>query len=454
VVAKIRAQLEFLFSDANLAKDRYLRRQLAASGGEECVPFAVLARFYRIAALSQNAAIIQVRGACFLVAPVHCKFAHSAHLSLQRAAQTSSALRLSDDGTKVGRATPYVPQPPDAADAATIYVDNLPLHSHHDWLRQHFAAYGRVAHVSMPRFRSTRHRFKGFAFVEYESVAGAETAVAAYAQAAASAAAAAGAPDTGTGAAAASAPPYAAPAAAGPRSAAAAAAFDDEAAAGAGAGAGIGRGASGGEASSSVAHDAWGRDEPDTMEATATATAAAAAAQDVVDAVEDVPDPHEALADDPRFADSEDESSSDADDDDERFAPDTTAAAAGSETGSRGNKRRRRESADAGGSVDRGSWERSSLLDAPSSAAAASRPALMRVMLKRTWMQLKEAALAARRAHTQVRNLAPALPLPSADVVSRSSAAGVTYTPGVLVRLSDVPADISFRRLRDICQVR
>src|SRR4051794_31350110 len=89
---------------------------------------------------------------------------------LQRAAQTSSFLRLGDDAIRVGRATPFVPQPSDAADASTVYVDNLPLHSHHDSLRDYFSRYGRVTFVSMPRFRGTR-RFKGFAFVEYDSPA-------------------------------------------------------------------------------------------------------------------------------------------------------------------------------------------------------------------------------------------------------------------------------------------
>lgn len=148
----LRAHIEWLFSDANLHKDRFLL-SLVEGSADGTVALSRLATFYRVAALSRSIP------------------------TLSRALTESRFLALSPDGLRVGRREPYVAQPDAAHDACTVYVERLPLHSHHASIGTYFARYGPVVHVSMPRFRVSR-RFKGFAFVQFATPAAARAAVA------------------------------------------------------------------------------------------------------------------------------------------------------------------------------------------------------------------------------------------------------------------------------------
>lgn len=51
-------------------------------------------------------------------------------------------------------------------DECTLYVERLPLHADHAWLKGVFSRYGRVVYVSLPRYRHN-NRIKGFAFIEF-----------------------------------------------------------------------------------------------------------------------------------------------------------------------------------------------------------------------------------------------------------------------------------------------
>ncbi len=63
-------------------------------------------------------------------------------------------------------------------EACTIYVENVPRGANNDDLRAHFAKFGDVSYVSLPRFKNGT--VKGFAFVEFNTSATAEAALSSY----------------------------------------------------------------------------------------------------------------------------------------------------------------------------------------------------------------------------------------------------------------------------------
>lgn len=54
--------------------------------------------------------------------------------------------------------------------------EGLPPSTDHDWISQCFSSCGKVAYVSLPRYRTTGD-IKGFAFVEFETPAEAAKAI-------------------------------------------------------------------------------------------------------------------------------------------------------------------------------------------------------------------------------------------------------------------------------------
>lgn len=137
--AAIRKQMEFYFSDANLNKDRFLSSLIKQ---DPYIDLSVFIRFNKIRELTTSPE------------------------KLAKALQGSTMLALSEDGTKVRRITPIVKK--ENVDECTIYVQNLPSDTDHETLITVFSQYGKVAYVSVPRYKSNK-KIKGFAFVEFET---------------------------------------------------------------------------------------------------------------------------------------------------------------------------------------------------------------------------------------------------------------------------------------------
>lgn len=90
---------------------------------------------------------------------------------IAKALERSTVLKVSEDGTKVCRSTPFNKK--ENIDECTVYVQNLPLHADHDWLTLVFSNYGPVVYVSIPRYKNNK-KIKGFAFVEFDTPLGAK----------------------------------------------------------------------------------------------------------------------------------------------------------------------------------------------------------------------------------------------------------------------------------------
>ncbi|XP_046436699.1 la-related protein 7 [Neodiprion fabricii] len=136
--AAIRKQMEFYFGDANLSKDRFLGNLIKQ---DPYVDLQIFLRFNKIRALTTD--INQI----------------------VKALQKSEMLSVSEDGSKVCRITPI--RRKDNVDECSIYVQRLPLNADHEWLSNVFSQYGKVAYVSIPRYKSNK-RIKGFAFIEFD----------------------------------------------------------------------------------------------------------------------------------------------------------------------------------------------------------------------------------------------------------------------------------------------
>ncbi|XP_065094031.1 la-related protein 7 [Ochlerotatus camptorhynchus] len=134
----IRSQMEFYFSNANLTKDRYLGQRIKS---DPFIPLEEFLKFNRIKQLTDNIEDIAT------------------------ALKNSELLQLSDDRSKVRRTTEPTERP--NCEQCTIYVESLPPKADHDWVRNVFSAYGKVAYVSLPKFKYSK-KIKEFGFVEFE----------------------------------------------------------------------------------------------------------------------------------------------------------------------------------------------------------------------------------------------------------------------------------------------
>ncbi|XP_043286533.1 la-related protein 7 [Venturia canescens] len=141
--ALILKQMEFYFSDANLSKDRFLGTLIKS---DPYVDLDVFLRFNKIRILTDDVNRVA------------------------KAIKNSTILSLSEDGTKVCRTTPINPR--ENCEACTVYVQGLPPDATHEWLTSLFSKYGPIAYISIPRYKNTS-KIKGFAFVEFDKVEGA-----------------------------------------------------------------------------------------------------------------------------------------------------------------------------------------------------------------------------------------------------------------------------------------
>ncbi|XP_063822985.1 la-related protein 7-like [Ostrinia nubilalis] len=130
-------QMEFYFSDANLMKDRYLSDLVK---NDPFVPLETFLKFNKIRSMSTDIT------------------------DIVKAMKNSTFLEMSEDKQKVKRKTPILPYD---ADIRTVYVESIPGTASLDWLEKVFSDFGRVAYISLPKFKNTQ-RIKGYAFIEFD----------------------------------------------------------------------------------------------------------------------------------------------------------------------------------------------------------------------------------------------------------------------------------------------
>ncbi|XP_064615511.1 la-related protein 7-like [Liolophura sinensis] len=148
ILTKIRGQMEFYFSDANLQKDRFLKRKMDESD-DKLIDLEIFLTFNRILALTTEMDV------------------------LRKALSKSTFLQLNEAKTKVKRTIPF--KEAKDVDDRTVYVECLPLGVDHDWLKMVFSSCGKVLYVSLPKYQSSGDP-KGFAFVEFDTVESAQKA--------------------------------------------------------------------------------------------------------------------------------------------------------------------------------------------------------------------------------------------------------------------------------------
>ncbi|GFT17358.1 la-related protein 7 [Nephila pilipes] len=136
---KIREQMEFYFSDSNLAKDSFLYN-LLEKDPEGYVELENFRSFNKIKELTDDVAIIA------------------------EAVSKSNILQVSVDKTKIKRVLPF--EEMKDFDACTLYVEKLPPYADQKWIRDVFERFGRVNHINIPHFNIS-NKIKGFAFVEF-----------------------------------------------------------------------------------------------------------------------------------------------------------------------------------------------------------------------------------------------------------------------------------------------
>ncbi|XP_020686314.1 la-related protein 6B isoform X1 [Dendrobium catenatum] len=168
VVQKITKQVEYYFSDANLATTEHLMRFISKDP-DGFVPISVVASFKKIKALVHN------------------------NFLLANALRTSSKLVISDDGKKVRRLQPFTEADVEELQSRIVVAENLPEDHSYQNLMKIFSAAGSVKTIrtcypqtpngtTAPTNRSSKLDMlfcnKLHAFVEYETVEDAERAVA------------------------------------------------------------------------------------------------------------------------------------------------------------------------------------------------------------------------------------------------------------------------------------
>ncbi|CAH2300741.1 la-related 7 [Pelobates cultripes] len=142
LLADIAKQVDFWFSDVNLHKDRFMREQIEKTR-DGYIDISLLASFNKMKKLSTDVKLIA------------------------RAIKNSSVVELNLECTKIRRRLPLGEKPQDI-DCRTVYVELLPKNVNHGWIERVFGKCGTVVYISIPRYKSTGDT-KGFAFIEFET---------------------------------------------------------------------------------------------------------------------------------------------------------------------------------------------------------------------------------------------------------------------------------------------
>ncbi|KAL6899612.1 hypothetical protein ACP4OV_006270 [Aristida adscensionis] len=150
-------QVEFYFSDSNLPRDKFLRETVEQSE-DGLVSLALICSFSRMKThLGLDAAVKQET------------MPEDTVLAVAEVLRRSSVLRVSEDGTKVGRATELLK--PDEiieqVDSRTIAASPLPYNVKLEDVQSFFAQYAKVNSVRLPRHIANKKHFCGTALVEF-----------------------------------------------------------------------------------------------------------------------------------------------------------------------------------------------------------------------------------------------------------------------------------------------
>ena len=139
-------QIEFYLSDANIRQDKFIKQLLKDDNDKlqdrKFIALDAFMKFNRIKQLTSDVENVKI------------------------ALADSKVVELSEDETSVRRKFPI--NNDKDVDACTIYVEKLPDAVDHDWLGDLFSSFGRVDHVSLPRFKNNK-QIMGFAFVEFDN---------------------------------------------------------------------------------------------------------------------------------------------------------------------------------------------------------------------------------------------------------------------------------------------
>mmetsp|Transcript_91878 Transcript_91878/g.260119 ORF Transcript_91878/g.260119 Transcript_91878/m.260119 type:complete len:820 (-) Transcript_91878:119-2578(-) len=149
---RVRRQVDFYFSDANLRRDKFMQRKISEGNG--LVALSTILQFNRIRGL-------------------RCRYP----AQLAQAIRKSDMLVLSEDKTKVQRDLSKAPAEHVDPTARTVYIEGLPLTFGIDDLAHYLARHGCVRLVELPHHKQTREP-RGFCFVEYSKEEEAAAAVA------------------------------------------------------------------------------------------------------------------------------------------------------------------------------------------------------------------------------------------------------------------------------------
>lgn len=141
-------QMEFYFSDSNLAKERFLSQLIQ---NDPYVDVSIFLQFNKIRKLTSSLE------------------------DVTKAISKSELIELSEDKTKVRRKLPIKVK--ENVDECTIYVERLKSDATHEWLTAIFSEFGKVTYVSIPKYYQS-NIIKGFAFVEFETEESANAALA------------------------------------------------------------------------------------------------------------------------------------------------------------------------------------------------------------------------------------------------------------------------------------
>jgi RNA recognition motif-containing protein len=147
----ITRQLEFYFSDANLRFDRFLRQKVFKDADGFVSLFAIV-KFNKMLEFTNDIVVVA------------------------KAAAMSKLLKLSSDLVHVRRIKRLPPEEDlKQDDEKIIFVDNLPLESSIDSIREKFKRFGKIVRIKLPK--NECKTLQGYAFIQFEKTKSAKNAL-------------------------------------------------------------------------------------------------------------------------------------------------------------------------------------------------------------------------------------------------------------------------------------